>query len=88
MDFQKSGVFLTRYSTQMEAATPVTNQQTQVEEQPIITGEKAAEPVVENPVQKDETTSAVAASNISSIDGNLSPSSRAGSDRFRCSYVI
>ena len=69
----------------MEAAIPETSQQSQVEKQPIATEEKAVEPVVENPVQKEEATSAAAVSSISNADGSISPSIHAGTNCYRCS---
>ena len=70
----------------MEAAIPETSQQSPAEQQPIATEEKAVEPVVENPAQKEEAASAAAGPSISNADGSISPSSRVGNNCFRCSY--
>ena len=72
----------------METAIPGTNQQSQVEEQRVATEEKAVEPVVENPAEKEEAASTTAAPSVSNTDGAISPASRAGSCRFRCSYRL
>ena len=69
----------------MEAAIAESGQQRQVEHQPSAAEEKAVEPVVENPVQKEEATSAAAVSSISNADGSISPSIHAGTNCYRCS---